>query len=408
MIGEGDREERVRRLELLMGVSINLAWERDVGRLLRLIVQEASRILGAERTTLYLIEEKGAKDDRGERKRSLVSYIAEGSLSIEVPLDKRSIAGTVASTGKPIRLEDAYEDPRFDPRWDSATGFRTRSMVAVPMMNPHGECIGVVQVLNKKTAPSFTQQDEEILLSLAAHAALALENARYLERQRQTFQSLIRGQAVAIDARDHLTAGHTWRVAAYSVEVGKAMGLKSDQLELLEYSALLHDQGKLGVPDSVLFKSERLEGAEEHLMRIHASKTKEILDAVRRVLPSRLKKMPDIAACHHEKLDGSGYPQGLHGEEIPLEARILAVCDIFDALTSKRPYREPESDEGALEFLRKQAAMGKVDSSVVEALSTVLARITHLREAVNGRLESGTLSGSINEILEAVKHNGTN
>jgi HD-GYP domain-containing protein (c-di-GMP phosphodiesterase class II) len=402
---EDKAKERILRLEALTEVSLSLAWERDVGKILGLIVREASRILDGERTTLYLVQEKEASNGDGKTTKALVSYIAEGGLTIEVALDQRSIAGTVASSCRPVRLEDAREDPRFDPGWDAISGFRTRSMVAVPMMNPWGECIGVIQVLNKKNGPGFTSEDEEILLSLAAHAALALENARYLERQRQTFQSLIRGQAVAIDARDHLTAGHTWRVAAYSVELGKAMGLDPRQLELLEYAALLHDQGKLGVPDSVLFKCGRLEGTEEELMRVHASRTKEILEEIRGLLPLPLKKMPDIASSHHEKLDGSGYPKGLGGDQIPLEARILAVCDIFDALTSRRPYREPESDEGALEFLRKEAARGRVDSSVVEALSGILPRIPGLREGVNGRLESGSIMGSLGEIWETAREN---
>ncbi len=377
---------RLHRLEVLRQVGHILVAERDLGRLLKLIAEETSRVLEAQRCTLYLVEQDTWGEAK-ERQLRLVSKVAQGAGEICVPLGKGSIAGEVAASGCLVNLEDAYRDPRFDPAWDTLTGFRTTSMLAAPMRTPRGDVVGVVQVLNKKGSKGFDSQDEEMLTALCSQAAMAIENSRYLEAQGKAFQSLIRGQAVAIDARDHITSGHTWRVAAYAVEVGRAMGWSEENLRILEYAGLLHDQGKLGIPDEVLLKPGSLTQWEFHLMKSHASKTKEILRDVRHLFPRSLREVPEIASAHHEKLDGSGYPDGLSGEDIAPGAKILAVVDIFDALTARRPYREPESPQGALELLRQEARWGRLDGEVVEALAGILEEILKLKDGINSWIE---------------------
>lgn len=158
--------------------------------------------------------------------------------------------------------------------------------------------------------------------------------------------------------------------------------MEEHELEILRYAGLLHDQGKLGVPDDILLKAGKLTSDEYRLIQSHAEKTKKILEKVRPLFPRNLRKVPEIAAAHHEKLDGSGYPEGLRGEEISMEVRILAVADVFDALTARRPYRQPAKDEEALEYLRKDAEAGKLDPRVVEALAKALPRLTECRERI--------------------------
>jgi HD-GYP domain-containing protein (c-di-GMP phosphodiesterase class II) len=389
--GEGWRE-RLSRLEVLREVSLKLVTERDLDRLLSLIVEETSRVLEAQRSTLYLLVGSHGDNER-EGEPSLVSKLAQGVEEIRLSLDQRSIAGAVAASGRIINLQDAYQDPRFNPEWDKLTGFRTRSMLAAPMITPRGRVEGVVQALNKKSAERFDKDDEEMLMALCSQAAMAVDNARYLEAQRKTFQSLIRGQAAAIDARDHITAGHTWRVAAYAVEVGKALGWKEEELEVLEYSGLLHDQGKLGIPDEVLLKPASLTDWEFRLMRSHASKTKEILRDVRHLFPRRLREIPEIAAAHHEKLDGSGYPDGLRGEQIAPGARVVAVVDVFDALTAERPYKAPETPQGALEILRQEARGGRLDAQAVEALALAMGEILKVKDRIDGWIRERGIMG---------------
>lgn len=395
-MGEGDLEKRRRRLEALREVSLELTSERDLHRLLTLIMDRTSQILEAERSTLYLVEDSGA--GRGKDGRWLVSRIAQGVEEIRLPMDETSIAGSVAVTGEILNLEDAYREPRFNPSFDRRHGFTTRSMLTAPMRSPQGKVIGVTQAINKRGAPCFSKDDEEILLAFSSQASIAVENARYLEIQRRTFETLIQGQAVAIDARDHITAGHTWRVTAYAVEIGRALGWNGEELELLRYAGLLHDQGKLGVPDEVLMKPGRLSELEFRIIQSHALKTKIILEAVRPLFPRRLRRVPEVAAAHHEKLDGSGYPDGLRGEAISPGARIVAVADIFDALTARRPYRDPDPDDVVLAMLKKDVEAGKLDQEAVEGLERALPRIAEIRREINERTQDRKAVSLLREI----------
>ncbi len=374
--------KRLSRLEALRQVSKTLVSERNLDKLLSLIAEQTSKVLSAERTTLYLVTEEKEQKSK-EKQLFLVSRVSQGTEEIRVPLGKGSIAGEVAASGCLINLKDAYQDSRFDSSWDRITGFRTRSMLSAPMRTPRGEVVGVVQALNKKGSKGFDADDEEMLTALCSQAAMAIENSRYLEAQSKAFQSLIRGQAVAIDARDHMTAGHTWRVAAYAAQVGRAMGWEEQQIRILEYAGLLHDQGKLGIPDEVLLKPGSLTERQFKLMKSHAARTREILGDIRHLFPRSLRDVPEIASAHHEKLDGSGYPEGLLGDQISPGSKILAVVDIFDALTAPRPYREPESPQGALDFLRQEAIRGKLDGQVVEALAGVMDKILSLKEGID-------------------------
>lgn len=383
-------QRRAQRLAGLQEVCLELVSERNMERLLALIMRLVTETLEAERSSLYLVEEK-------EGERWLTTRVAQGTTKIRVAMDKSSIAGSVATTGEVINLEDAHQDPRFDPQFDNRNHFRTRSVLTVPMRNRQGDTIGVAQAINKADGEAFTEEDEEMLTAFSSQAAVAIENARYLETQRRTFEGLIQGQAVAVDARDHLTSGHTLRVTEYSLEIGREMGLPESEIRVLRYAALVHDQGKLAVPDYVLQKPGGLTAEEFSLMKSHAAKTKTILNAVRRQFPRRMRRIPEIAAYHHERLDGSGYPDRLEGEEIPLLARIIAVADVFDALTSKRHYREPAPDEKVIAILREDVDKNHLDARVVEALVAALPRVVvirdYLRQQEMAAEDKGGLSG---------------
>jgi HD-GYP domain-containing protein (c-di-GMP phosphodiesterase class II) len=397
-------KRKVERLEALQEVSLELTREKDLQPLLDLIMERITSILGADRSSLFLVEQRGEDEVSGEgasegspgtddeKKRALVSRVAQGVEEIRIPLDDRSIAGHAALYGEVVNIADAYRDDRFNPAYDREHGYKTRSVLAAPMRTPVGRIVGVTEALNKREGETavFDEQDEEILLAFSGVAAIAVENARWLERQRQTFETLIQGQAVAIDARDHITSGHTWRVAAYAAEIGREMGLADDEVEVLRYAGLLHDQGKLGVPDGILMKPGRLSNWEFELMRSHAEKTKTILEAIRPLFPQRLRKVCEMAPAHHEKLDGSGYPDGLKGAEISLGARILAVADIFDAMTAHRPYREPAPDDEVCDMLEDLARSGKLDERPVAALRKCLRRVTQVRDVINQQIANRT------------------
>ena len=162
------------------------------------------------------------------------------------------------------------------------------------------------------------------------------ENYQLVGQLGQAFESFVRALSTAVDAKHPFTAGHSHRVTEYSIHLGKKFGLSDADLEELKYTALLHDIGKIGVPDAVLTKKGRFSPDEREIMNEHPVWTRKIIDDIS--LPPSFKNVPKVASSHHEKLDGNGYPYGLKGDKIPLFSRILAVSDVFDALTSLRDY----------------------------------------------------------------------
>ncbi len=316
--------------KVLLQTARAIMMERDLGRLLTFIIESVSNLLDAERSTLFLVDADT---------QELWSRIAQGSevKEIRLPIGK-GIAGTVARTRARINIPDAYADPRFDRATDLRTGYHTRSLLCLPMFDREGETLGVLQVLNKRGGP-FTDTDEELLEALAAQASVAIENAQLYEETKRVFRSLVQTLAAAIDARDPATAGHSERVAYYARRLAQALALPPEQCELLEYAALLHDVGKIGVRDAVLLKEGKLTDEEFAVIRSHAAQTRDILANI--WLSHALHDLPDCAAAHHEKFDGSGYPNRLRGEDIPLLARIIAVADVYDALVAQdRPYKK--------------------------------------------------------------------
>lgn len=171
--------------------------------------------------------------------------------------------------------------------------------------------------------------------------SLEIENYELVLELGQAFESFIRTLTTTIDAKHPLTAGHSHRVTEYGLFFGRNLGFDDEELEVLKYTGLLHDIGKIGVPDAILTKKGRFTEDERRIMNNHASWTYRIIEGMR--LPKTLKDIPRMAACHHEKMDGTGYPYCLVGDKIPFFSRIIAVSDVFDALTSLRDY--PKYDQ---------------------------------------------------------------
>lgn len=328
------------RLKVLLEVGQAISSLMELDELLLLIARESARVLKADRCTLFLLDEK-----RGE----LWSKVAMGEERIRLPKES-GIAGLVVTTGDTLIIDDAYSNPHFNPEIDKKTGYHTRSLLCGPMRDSKGEVLGVFQVLNKLDG-AFQEEDKELLEAVAAFSAIAIENARLYAELKKTFHSFIETLAATIDARHHLTAGHSHRVAKYTVGIAREMGLPKKEIEILRVAAFLHDYGKIGIPDSVLAKPGKLTEEEYAQMKRHPALTKEILSKI--YLSADYKGIPGLASTHHEKLDGSGYPFGLKDGEIPLGGRIMAVADVFDAITTKRDYREGMPYLEALELLRK-------------------------------------------------------
>lgn len=331
-------------LQAVLEVSQALMREHNLPDLLRLIASETSRVMDAERSSIYLVD-----PDRDE----LYTLVAQELeiREIRVPLG-RGLSGYVAQTGETLNIADAYQDPRFDPAWDRRTGFHTRTVLCAPLLSQTGEVIGVLQVLNKRDG-RFTDYDERLLSAFAAQAAVAVENAQLHEENRKQFESFIETLAATIDAKSPFTAGHSKRVAEYATRLARAVGLSPELVEKARYAGLLHDIGKISVPDAVLNKPGRLTEAEYAQVKSHAERTYDILRKIR--FARRLRDIPAVAASHHERLNGRGYPTGADLFRLPLLARILAIADVYDAVTSfDRPYRKSLPPKEALKILQRE------------------------------------------------------
>ncbi len=236
-----------------------------------------------------------------------------------------------------------------------------------------GEIKGVLQVFHRRPhdpKPGWIDFFE----TLAQQAAIAIDNAGMFESLQKAnaelsraYDATIEGWSRAMDLRDKETEGHSQRVTELTVRVGRLLGMKESEITQIRRGALLHDMGKMGVPDGILFKPGPLSDEEWVIMKRHPIDAFNMLSSIE-YLVSAL----DIPYCHHEKWDGSGYPRGLAGEEIPLAARIFAIVDVWDALTSDRPYRKAWSQERALEHIRSQSG-AHFDPHVVEAFFKVQA-----------------------------------
>ncbi len=319
----------------------------DINVLLKVIAEETKTAIQADRCTVFLLD----KDNN-----ELWSKVALGMESQEIrfPADK-GLAGYVVKTGEPLNIVDAYADSRFNPDIDKKTGYHTKTILCMPIKNNNQEIIGAFQVLNKKDGV-FTKSDEDLLVAIGGNASIALENAQLFEQQKELykeqkalFESFIDTLATSIDARDKITAGHSSRVKLYAMLIVEKLGCDEKFKELVEKAAILHDIGKIGIRDSVLQKEGKLTDEEYKHIQEHVKITHDILNKIH--MSEDFKIITEMACSHHEKYDGTGYYRHLKGEEITLGGRILAVADVFDAITSKRHYRDKMPIQNVIDIL---------------------------------------------------------
>jgi HD-GYP domain-containing protein (c-di-GMP phosphodiesterase class II) len=485
-----------REREELNRIGVALSSERDVDKLLELILQKSREITGADAGSLYLIEESA------EGERQLRFKLTQND-SRQFPfreavfaLTENSTAGYAALHGEPLNLPDAYRIPRrrpyrFDESYDEESGYRTRSLLSLPMKNPKGEVLGILQLINckrrrgtrlksradvERAVQAFPEQAVRLAMSLASQAAVALENSKLYDEIASLFEGFVTAAVTAIEQRDPTTSGHSLRVSTFTQGLAETVDAAAagpyartrfsrEQMKEIRYAALLHDFGKVGVREEVLVKAKKLYPSQLELVRhrfdyirkdietgvLHRkieallerpreealaelarldrdseSTLREIDDCFQFILEaneptvlqgghferlleiarrsyrdthglehpyldpdevrflsiprgsldpaeraqieshvaktfrflsqipwtSDLKQVPSIARAHHEKLNGTGYPYKLHGDEIPLPAKMMTICDIYDALSaSDRPYKKAVPVDRALSIL---------------------------------------------------------
>jgi putative nucleotidyltransferase with HDIG domain len=348
-----------KRLRSLVDISRSLSKEVELSALLAVVARWTSEAVGVERSSVFLHDRE---------RHELWTVVAEGEPREIRISDKAGIAGWVTARGEPVIVSDVTNDPRWNKEVDRKTGYTTRNILCVPMDDAQGERLGVFQCLNR-TGGGFTEDDVKFLQAIASQAAIYIQNARLLEARKRMFDSLVDTLAETIESRDPLTAGHSRGVMRYAVGAAQKMGLPAEDVEVIRYAALLHDYGKMGVPDHILRKPTTLTPAEYEVIKKHVLHTQQILARIH--FEERLRDVPAVAAHHHERIDGSGYPKGLRGDDISLGGKVIAVADVFDAMTSRRHYRGPMSVTLAVELI-SDGAGSQFDGDVVEALKRFL------------------------------------
>ncbi|MCU0693825.1 MAG: GAF domain-containing protein, partial [Polyangiaceae bacterium] len=293
------------------------------------------------------------------------------SLDLDDTLDAivRMTRSIVHSSMSAIKLVDEEtEEVRVRVRQSNHDGFSSMrgATLGVPLRIGN-RTIGSFEVARDDDA-GFSDEDRRLIETLASQAAIAIENARLFENTQRTYFETIRSLAQALEARDAYTKGHSERVMRHAVRTAEAMGVRDEERRHICHASLLHDIGKIGIADAVLNKKGTLSTEERKSIERHPMWSDSIIAPIR-----FLANVQGLVRHHHERFDGAGYPDGLKRDQIPLGARIIAVADAFDAMTSRRPYRAALDLDTAVQEIRRGSGK-QFDPSVVEAFLEVLAR----------------------------------
>ena len=327
----------------------------------------------SERGSIFIVDQEASQ---------LWSLYAHGLEESDINLNiKLGIAGLIAVSGQVLNIEDAAKDERFDSSIDKKTGYKTKTILGVPVIDHNGETIGVIEVINKKKG-IFSDADIDILKGLSSIVAIAIVNAMMFAEQEKQFQSILEVMAASIDAKDTLTAGHSINVTRFAVGIATELGFNHSEVDVVRTAGLLHDYGKLGIDDQILKKPGKLNEEEYKHIKKHVTITRNILEKM--CFARKYRNVPIIAACHHEKLDGSGYDSGLKSKKIPFMSKIITVADVFEALTADRHYRRAMPTEKALAILQEGVADGKFDGNIVNALVNYLDKTSSQSHEVSG------------------------
>lgn len=340
-----------RRLQAVYEANQIISSERDLKKLFERVMAQIFRLVPAHNGVILLKDEK-----KGEL---VVEHVRQGEGQGEVAMSS-SIVKRAYEQGEAIITYNAADDARFDAGASIIAQNITSAMCA-PLTHQH-ERLGVIYVDTRGTRSAFTQGDLELLVALSGPAAIAIRNAQYLAKLQKSYQDTLIALANSIELRDHYTVGHTWRVTNFALEIARTLGWPEDKLRECEMGGVLHDIGKISVDDAVLRKPGHLTEEEFDKMKVHPEKGARLLQDIEFLAPC----VP-YALYHHERYDGRGYPFGLKGEEIPIEGRLLAVADTFDAMTSNRPYRKGLDPNFAIAELEKGKGT-QFDPLVVDAM----------------------------------------
>lgn len=366
-------ERQIAELSLIneMGKALNSSLDLD--DVLHYIVDMIASILEADRGSLMLLDREA-----NELYIEVATGLSERGRRLRLPVGQ-GIAGYVAASQSPVLSVNTATDKRYQV--EVRGNLHPLTLISAPI-TCRGKLLGVLNFerpLDKKA--SFDLDDLELLATLASQAGIAIENAGLYNDLVQVYFDTIRSLAAALEAKDIYTHGHSRRVAKDAVRIGRRLGMSRKELEMLRHGALLHDIGKIGIRDTILFKVGPLETEERRHIQAHPTIGANILSNFEVLAPVR-----GIIRHHHERWDGGGFPEGLAGEAIPLGARIVCITDSFDAMITSRPYREGMPVSRAMEILEEEKGK-QFDPELVDVFLEVIRSVHPALELAGDRSE---------------------
>lgn len=354
-------------LKLVFAYLAELSSVSGYEEVLHVLAKMGAALTSAERCSVWVVS-----NDR----KTISTKVAQGIESVELPIDS-GIVGDAICNGRKIIIDDVYDDLRFNKEIDIKTGYKTKSMMVIPMYDYHNTIIGAFQVINHIGESDFFDERDMERLSLASrYAAEAITAAKLTQEIEETQREVVFTMGAIGESRSEETGNHVKRVAEYSKLLALAYGLSEEEAELLKQASPMHDIGKIAIPDSILNKPGKFDENERYIMNKHAELGYNMIKNSNRPL---LQAAAIVAYEHHEKWDGSGYPNAKRGEDIHIFGRITAIADVFDALGSDRVYKKAWSDEKIFELLQRES--GKhFDPKLIDLFFENLESFLEIRE----------------------------
>jgi len=379
----GQLEERnaklqgaVKSISALNRVGVALSSELDIDKLVRLLINISVKGLRAEVGHIMLVDNKS-----GRLVMKAWTGMGEDFDPSWTVAPGESVSGLVAKTGKAMLVTQV--DGHGAIKTVSRYGFTRRTVISAPIRIKN-RTLGVIELTNKRGEDAFTDEDLDMMQSIANQAAVAIENANlYMEVQKSYFDT-IKALVQAVEEKDKYTRGHSERVTTFSVKIAASMGLGEKQIESIRYGGVLHDIGKIGINVNIIQKPGKLTKEEYSLIKHHPLIGERIIGPI-----EFLSGVLPIISQHHERYDGTGYPLGLNGSSMVVEARVLGVADAYDAMITARPYRNPLPRSEAIAELRRCSGT-QFDPIVVEHFLAILEEDPDIRKLEESLSTVGT------------------
>lgn len=361
-------------LKLIFNFAAKIANERSLDKVLMLMADMGKEMIVSDRCTVWLVD---------EQRNELWTRVAHGVSELRIPRDA-GLVGLSISRGEPIFIDDAYTNEEYREvldngalKTDQQTGYRTKALMVIPFRNNEGNIMGAYQAINKMTpSQTFTERDLEYLSLAASYSGKSLESAMLSQEIEETQKEIIFTMGEIGESRSKETGNHVKRVAEYSYILAIGLGMSEEEAELLKMASPMHDIGKVAIPDSVLKKPGKLTDEEFNIMKSHTNIGYGLLKNSHRHI---LKTAAIVAEQHHEKWNGSGYPNGLKGEKIHIYGRITALADVFDALGSDRVYKKAWELDRIVNLFKEERGE-HFDPQVVDVFLENLPELLKIRD----------------------------